>query len=66
MGINKILFGRLFVRLFFAWYDLWIGAYWDRERRMLYLCPVPCFGIALKVFPKFDLINENVEAVGKE
>lgn len=30
------------VRLYFAWYDLWIGAYWDRKRRVLYVCPLPC------------------------
>lgn len=29
------------VRLRFAWYDLWVGAYIDRARRTLYLCPFP-------------------------
>ena len=28
-------------RLFFAWYDLWVGAYWDRKARTLYLAPIP-------------------------
>lgn len=31
-----------------AWYDLWIGAYWDRARRRLYILPVPCVGIWLE------------------
>lgn len=28
----------------FAWYDLWVGAYWDRKNRKLYLLPIPCIG----------------------
>ena len=30
-----------------AWYDLWIGAYWDSSKRKLYILPVPCLGVAL-------------------
>ncbi len=29
------------VRIRFAWYDMWVGAYWDRRDRVLYLCPLP-------------------------
>lgn len=29
------------IRVRFAWYDLWIGAYWDRRDRVLYVCPLP-------------------------
>ena len=25
----------------FAWYDLWVGAYWDRKKTILYVCPLP-------------------------
>jgi hypothetical protein len=24
----------------FAWYDLWIGAFWD-QKGVLYVCPIP-------------------------
>lgn len=24
-----------------AWYDIWIGAYWDIGHRTLYVCPLP-------------------------
>jgi hypothetical protein len=34
--------------LFFRWYDLWIGAYWDSAKRTLYICPVPMFGLKLQ------------------
>lgn len=35
--------------IFFRWYDLWIGAYWDRKARMLYVCPVPMLGVKIEL-----------------
>lgn len=26
----------------FNWRDLWIGAYWDPNKRILYICLLPC------------------------
>jgi hypothetical protein len=28
-------------RVQLVWYDAWIGAYFDRERQVLYICPLP-------------------------
>jgi len=39
------------VSAFFAWYDLWIGAYFDRSKRVLYVCPLPCCVLKLEIQP---------------
>lgn len=33
------------IRPLFAWYDLWVGLYWDRKTRRLYVLPLPCIGV---------------------
>lgn len=33
------------VAVIFAWYDFWIGAFYDRNKRRLYVLPVPCCGL---------------------
>lgn len=35
------------VRPIFAWYDMWVGAYWDRDRRRLYVLPFPMIGVVI-------------------
>jgi hypothetical protein len=32
---------------FFAWYDIYVGAFWKRKTRKLYLLPFPCIGIVI-------------------
>ena len=36
------------VRFLFKWYDLWIGAYWDRKKKDLYILPLPMVGVVIK------------------
>lgn len=36
------------IRPIFAWYDVWVGVYWDRQKRRLYVLPFPCLGFVLE------------------
>ncbi len=35
------------VRGIFAWYDLWVGLFWDQHKHRLYIFPLPCIGICI-------------------
>jgi hypothetical protein len=39
------------VKPLFAWYDLWVGIFWDSRKRKLYILPLPCVGVVIE-FPK--------------
>lgn len=36
------------IRPIFAWYDLWVGAYWDSAKRRLFILPIPMIGIVIE------------------
>lgn len=40
---------RLIVNVFFAWYDFWIGVYYDRTKKILYMCLIPTICISFRL-----------------
>ena len=53
---------RWSAKFLFAWYDLWVGIFWDAGKRKLYILPLPCVGVVIK-FPA--LPNGSGEARAK-
>ncbi len=42
-------------KLVIAWFDLWIGGYWNAQKRFLYLFPVPCIGVRIRFKPRLEV-----------
>lgn len=40
------------VNLVFAWYDFWVGFFWDSKKRILYFFPLPMIGVVFTFPPK--------------
>lgn len=49
------------VDFFFAWYDLWVGAYYDGVGRILYICPLPCCVIRARFWGGRLPLSMNLE-----
>jgi len=36
------------VKFLFAWYDIWIGVFIDKNKKLIYFFPVPMLGLRFK------------------
>ena len=53
------------VEFLFAWYDLWVGFFWDKKKQWLYILPLPMVGIILK-FNSFKSWMAELEQIAFE
>jgi hypothetical protein len=44
---QKLIHKRLSIKLYFKWYDFWIGWYYDPKMHALYVCLLPMLPIRL-------------------
>ena len=45
------------ISFIFAWYDFWIGLFWDKKKKWLYFLPIPTLGVIFKFKTSKDLKN---------
>lgn len=50
------------IQFLFAWYDLWIGFFYDKNKNWIYILPLPMMGIIIK-FPERKVKNLNIADV---
>lgn len=48
------------VKVMFAWYDFWVGLFWDRSYKRLYCFPIPIIGVCIHF--KSQLYEDGVTA----
>jgi len=52
------------IELIFAWYDLWIGAFWDQKKKWLYVFPIPMCGIIIKMpTRRYYMYSERIKNI---
>jgi hypothetical protein len=53
------------IQFLFKWYDLWVGIFYDRKNRWIYILPFPTVGIILKL-PTSPVKKLNIHSVSVE
>lgn len=64
--IVSSMVGGLQIRPVVAWYNLWVGFFWDRQKHRLYFFPVPCFGLVIAIVGDKKQIQDLVALASEE
>jgi len=51
------------IKFFFAWFDFWVGFYYDQKGRALYVCPLPCCVFKVWRNPTTNALDEGYAPV---
>jgi hypothetical protein len=54
------------IKLSFAWYDIWIGFYYDKNSHTLYFCPLPMLVFQFDCMKYYNIIGHYLHLpIGK-
>lgn len=53
------------IQFLFAWYDIWVGLFWDKRKRLLYILPIPMCGVVIKINPKCKCCKRTMKDDGE-
>ena len=65
MTLTLIKRKRFEIGIIAAWYDGWVGYYWDKKNTTLYLLPLPMLGVVIRFIPVNNIIRGNNSKVNE-
>jgi len=49
-NLNSIVLNTYMkIKIIFAWYDIWVGVFYDRKNRIIYILPIPMVGLKISL-----------------
>ena len=49
------------MRPIFAWYDFWVGVFYDKRKSILYILPIPMIGLKIELKQNETTVDNSVD-----